>query len=74
MSDAPDLCDIDWVKSSFSSGQGGNCLEWAPGSIASRDIVPVRDSKNPGGPTLELPPSAWSSFITALVEDRISTR
>ncbi|MEU2869959.1 DUF397 domain-containing protein [Streptomyces olivoreticuli] len=73
MSDAPDLCDIDWVKSSFSSGQGGNCLEWAPGSIVSRDVVPVRDSKKPQGPTLALAPRAWSSFITALTEDRIGT-
>ncbi|MGW5017774.1 DUF397 domain-containing protein, partial [Streptomyces cacaoi] len=22
-----------WFKSSYSGGEGGNCLEWAPGSV-----------------------------------------
>ncbi|MFD8757378.1 DUF397 domain-containing protein [Kitasatospora sp. NPDC059577] len=29
-------------------------------------LVPVRDSKDPHGPTLTFPTSAWSSFITAV--------
>lgn len=31
-----------WRKSSYSGGDGGNCLEVATGDP---DIVPVRDSK-----------------------------
>ncbi|MFG7946506.1 DUF397 domain-containing protein, partial [Streptomyces cacaoi] len=34
-----------WVKSSYSSPEGGNCLEWSPASAAANGPVPVRDSK-----------------------------
>ncbi|WP_063834497.1 DUF397 domain-containing protein [Streptomyces griseolus] len=44
-----------WVKSSYS-GNGGTCVEWAPGHAATTGAVPVRDSKNPGGPVLTGPP------------------
>ncbi|MFJ1600117.1 DUF397 domain-containing protein [Streptomyces sp. NPDC088261] len=49
-----------WRKSSYSSDNGGNCLEIAtnlPG------IVPVRDSKDPEGPALMLTPAAWNAFV-----------
>lgn len=36
---------MDWRKSSFSGG-GGNCVE------VRQDLAAIRDSKNPGGPTL----------------------
>ncbi|GGS11245.1 MULTISPECIES: DUF397 domain-containing protein [Streptomyces] len=52
-----------WRKSSYSNGDGGHCVEVAdniPG------LVPVRDSKRPDGPTLILPATAWTPFITAL--------
>ncbi|WKK21650.1 DUF397 domain-containing protein [Streptomyces olivoreticuli] len=74
MSSTLDLSSAEWVKSSYSSGEGGMCVDWAPKVAAAGGIVPIRDSKNPAGPTLSLPPRAWSSFITALAEDRISTR
>ncbi|GAA2426251.1 DUF397 domain-containing protein [Streptomyces mauvecolor] len=55
-----DLSKASWHKSSYSGGEGGNCLE-------VRDdvphIVPVRDSKNPDGPVLVFPAAAWSAFI-----------
>ncbi|WP_443043629.1 DUF397 domain-containing protein [Streptomyces sp. GS7] len=35
MSTAPDLSDADWVKSSYSQANGGNCIEVAPVSPAS---------------------------------------
>ncbi|MDX2695644.1 DUF397 domain-containing protein [Streptomyces ipomoeae] len=38
-------------------------MEIAPGI---RDIVPVRDSKNPDGPVLVINRSAWRSFIAAV--------
>ncbi|MEU5207853.1 DUF397 domain-containing protein [Streptomyces sp. NPDC020742] len=56
-----------WRKSSYSDGNNGNCLEVAddhPG------IVPVRDSKNPLGPPVVFPASAWSAFIGAVKNAR----
>ncbi|MET7869601.1 DUF397 domain-containing protein [Streptomyces cyaneofuscatus] len=29
-------------------------------------LVPVRDSKNPGGPALVIPATAWTAFIDAV--------
>ena len=60
------VIDIDraqWRKSSFSGGNGGNCVEVAsnlPGIIA------VRDSKDPDGPALTFAPEAWDTFTTAI--------
>ncbi|MEU7103468.1 DUF397 domain-containing protein [Streptomyces stramineus] len=51
------------MKSSYSEGNGGECVEWAP-AFAPSGVVPVRDSKNPAGPALLLSPSAWSTFVT----------
>ncbi|GHI08196.1 toxin [Streptomyces cellostaticus] len=52
-----------WRKSSYSNGSGGDCVEVADGIPA---LVPVRDSKVPGGPVLLLAPTAWTPFITSL--------
>ncbi|MYV51205.1 DUF397 domain-containing protein [Streptomyces sp. SID3212] len=60
MSTTPKLVHTVWVKSSFSGTGGNNCLEWAP---SHRDLIPVRDSKNPTGPALLLTPTAWSTFV-----------
>ncbi|GGZ57662.1 hypothetical protein GCM10010387_59580 [Streptomyces inusitatus] len=54
---------LRWVKSSFS-GQGGSCVEWAPDHTPATGIVPVRDSKNPAGPTLMVSPSAFAGLVT----------
>ena len=52
--------ELAWFKSSYSSGTDGNsCVEIA---VASRTIH-VRDSKNPAGPQLALPPDAWTGFV-----------
>ncbi|MGG2458679.1 DUF397 domain-containing protein [Streptomyces sp. RGM 3693] len=53
-----------WLKSSYSSN-GGDCVEVAPNLVASRGVVPVRDSKDPHGPALTLSPNAWASFVAA---------
>ncbi|TCO41650.1 DUF397 domain-containing protein [Actinocrispum wychmicini] len=45
--------DLDWRKSSFSGGEGGNCVELALDPDDSRRCF-VRDSKNPDGPVLHL--------------------
>jgi Domain of unknown function (DUF397) len=60
-----DLTRAVWRKSSYSSGNGGNCVEVArnlPGAVA------VRDSKNPGGPKLMFSRAVWQAF-TAAVRD-----
>ncbi|ALC21656.1 DUF397 domain-containing protein [Streptomyces pristinaespiralis] len=52
----------DWRKSTHSDGPGGACLEVATHPAA----IHVRDSKNPGGPSLALAPAAWESFVSDL--------
>lgn len=49
----------EWRKSSYSSPEGGNCVEVADLTNA----VAVRDSKNRTGPVLEFTAEAWSTFI-----------
>lgn len=59
---APDLSRARWFKSSFS-GTETNCVEVADGFAA---LVPVRDSKNPGGPALVFPAGQWRAFVTGV--------
>lgn len=54
-----------WFKSSYS-GNGGQCVEVATNFVASRGLVPVRDSKDPHGPALAFDAAAWSAFVSAL--------
>ena len=54
-----------WFTSSYSDN-GGQCIEVATNLVALRGVVPVRDSKNPGGPVLDLPASAFASFVTSV--------
>lgn len=54
--------DGTWIKSSYSGGQGGDCVEVAA-SLA--DQVAVRDSKDQAGPRLQFPREAWSMFMAA---------
>ncbi|MCY0941704.1 DUF397 domain-containing protein [Streptomyces antarcticus] len=51
-----------WVASSYSNN-GGDCVEVATNLVASRGVVPVRDSKNPGGPVLEVGAGAFAVFV-----------
>ena len=55
----PRLPDLAWFKSSYSSGEGGQCIEVA----AIPGTVHVRDSKQLGGPVLTLGPAAWAGFV-----------
>ncbi len=54
-----------WFKSSYSNN-GGQCVEVAANLVASRGIVPVRDSKSPSGPALGFEAAAWLSFVGAV--------
>jgi hypothetical protein len=54
-----------WVKSTYSGGNGGQCVEWAPTQVAY-GVVPVRDSKTPRGARLHTSPDSWARFVTAI--------
>lgn len=70
---------LAWFKSTYSSGEGGECLEvafdWRKSSYSSgeggncvevagcADSVHVRDSKVPAGPQLAVAPTAWAAFV-----------
>lgn len=56
---------LRWRRSSYSSGQGGNCVEVA--ELATGDRV-VRDSKDPDGTVLRITAAQWLVF-TASVRD-----
>ncbi|MFI6434195.1 DUF397 domain-containing protein [Streptomyces sp. NPDC050759] len=51
--------ESNWRKSSYSSDQGGECVEIAETVVA----VSVRDSKTPAGPILTLDPAAFATFV-----------
>jgi Domain of unknown function (DUF397) len=51
--------DMNWRKSSYSSGNGGECVEVASPAGA----VAVRDTRQGGtGPVLRFTPAAWRRF------------
>lgn len=70
-----DLSNARWFKSSYSNGQGGDCVEvsydfagavWNKSNYNLPGVVPVRDSKNPAGPALVVPSTAWAAFVAGL--------
>ncbi|MFF5502332.1 DUF397 domain-containing protein [Streptomyces roseolus] len=60
-----------WRKSSYSSGDGGSCVEVLDGYQSG---VPVRDSKTPDGPALVFTRIDWSSFVASLKGGSFSNR
>ncbi|MFH8472637.1 DUF397 domain-containing protein [Streptomyces sp. NPDC018000] len=54
-----------WFKSSYSSN-GGACIEVAVNLVTPSGLVPVRDSKNPGGPALNTSAEAFASFVAGV--------
>ena len=53
----------NWRKSSYSGGQGGQCVEVAgvPGLVA------IRDTKDQGaGPVLRITAEAWTTFTSGI--------
>ncbi|MER5729162.1 DUF397 domain-containing protein [Streptomyces sp. NPDC002138] len=77
-----DLSTARWHKSSYSGGDGGECLEMATWRKSTHsggdggdcvevfdghpDVVPVRDSKRPDGPHLTFNGPAWTAFVATL--------
>jgi hypothetical protein len=57
MSTTPELY---WFKSSYSGGDGDNCVE-----VAVRpEAIHIRDSKDKGVRPLVVTPTAWAAFTT----------
>ncbi|MFD6433770.1 DUF397 domain-containing protein [Streptomyces venezuelae] len=68
-----------WFKSTYSSSDGGECLEaaynWRKSSYSGSDggncievathptAIHIRDSKNPDGPHFTVAPEAWTAFL-----------
>ncbi|MEU1374444.1 DUF397 domain-containing protein [Streptomyces triculaminicus] len=53
----------DWIRSSYSGGAGGNCVEVLRSGPRE---VRVRDSKRIPGPELTVPTPSWAAFVAAL--------
>jgi hypothetical protein len=49
---------VDWRKSTYSTGDGGACVE-----VASDDMVMVRDTANRNDGTLAFSATAWERFL-----------
>ncbi|MFF7406451.1 DUF397 domain-containing protein [Streptomyces murinus] len=70
-----------WFKSSYSDGEGGDCVElsysWRKSSYSSAQggdcvevaehptAIHIRDSKRPTAPHLTIRPTAWAAFLDA---------
>jgi Domain of unknown function (DUF397) len=51
----------NWRKSTFSSGNGGACIE-----VANADLVLVRDTVDRTFGTLTFTPDAWAAFTASI--------
>jgi hypothetical protein len=59
-----DLDTLNWRKSSYSGGEGGNCVEVAALPDGGRAI---RDTKDKGaGPVLLFTASEWAAFAAGV--------
>ncbi|MFE2045767.1 DUF397 domain-containing protein [Streptomyces sp. NPDC059477] len=54
---------LRWVKSSYSTQNGGSCVEWAPEYATATGMVPVRDSKRTDGPVLTVSVGAFAGLV-----------
>ncbi|MBA2949902.1 DUF397 domain-containing protein [Streptomyces himalayensis] len=50
---------LRWFKSSYSGGDGGECIEVA----ACPSAIHIRDSKDTTRASFTVSPAAWSSFL-----------
>lgn len=51
----------NWMKSSYSDPNGGNCIE---ARQPAADVAQVRDSKDPDGPVLTVSSQRWRKFLS----------
>jgi hypothetical protein len=62
---AETAAQLRWTKSSYSAGDGGECVEVAGAGSA----VHVRDSKISGGPQLTVRHAQWNAFVRTVVQE-----
>lgn len=53
---------LHWFKSTYSGSEGGQCVEVA----TAPDVIHIRDSKHPENKALQVSPTTWTTFTTAL--------
>lgn len=58
-SPAPAAGELRWFKSSYSAGNGGDCVEIADVGTA----VLIRDSKRPDAAILDVSAARWTAFV-----------
>ncbi|WP_405717377.1 DUF397 domain-containing protein [Streptomyces sp. NBC_00046] len=63
MSVTPDLSTAAWRTSSYSNGDGGECVEVADNVP---HFVPVRDTKLADSPVLVLRTASWAAFVQSI--------
>ncbi|MFJ2947134.1 DUF397 domain-containing protein [Streptomyces sp. NPDC087226] len=63
---AEETVQLDWFKSSYSGGAGGECVEVATCS----HTVHVRDSKDTNRPSMAIGSEAWAAFV-GFTADRV---
>ncbi|MEU3918981.1 DUF397 domain-containing protein [Streptomyces sp. NPDC029004] len=56
--------ELDWFKSSYSGGEGGECIEVAVDASA----VHLRDSKTPASAQLAFQREKWAAFVRFAAE------
>lgn len=67
---APDVAAADaWQKSSYSTQEGGSCVELARRTCVG-DKIAVRDSKDAEGPALLFSKGVWTQFLSGLEAPR----
>ncbi|WP_181764100.1 DUF397 domain-containing protein [Streptomyces albidus (ex Kaewkla and Franco 2022)] len=59
------LSNLRWIKSSYSGGEGGECVEVA----LSHTSVHIRDSKDAEGTRLTVGCDQWTEFVRFALED-----
>ncbi|RFU87562.1 DUF397 domain-containing protein [Streptomyces triticagri] len=73
------MSELDWFKSTYSSGSGDDCVEvaldWHKSTYSSGSegdcvevaptphLIHIRDSKLPDGSRLAVAPAAWVDFL-----------
>ncbi|SFC55456.1 DUF397 domain-containing protein [Streptomyces aidingensis] len=72
MSSTPNPRAMRWVSSTYSDGQGGQCVQWAPDHARATGEFLVRDSKAPAGPALAFDGDGWGDFVSALKRGELS--
>ena len=51
----------NWRKSTYSSANGGQCVE-----VATEASILIRDTTDRAGFTLSVPASAWEAFLATV--------